>query len=312
MIERGKRVVVCREGGTGYRQPPVPRAARLTALFLVVGGVAFAQPLPVTLMWQAPDGCPQYDDVWARLSERLGRTPSTPRERSIAARGAMMQEDGVYKLELQTLTPAGIGQRVFTNASCEELTRLAVVALSVAIDPMMEPPPEVAPRKVWLGVGPRMTYGVLPTITAGLMGSVALDVRPATFELSLETALAQTATIDGTRSLTVGLPIGGGLSACLGYFGSRVTAQGCANVRAALLTGTPMGVAVAIAGLGGYLGAGPRVQARVLLHDLVSLRLSLDGNVTLVAPQFQFANGTSVQAQGFSFVGTLAVDFKLW
>lgn len=288
------------------------RVGRLSAVWLLVGGAAFAQSLPVTLLWQAPMNCPQHDEVWARLTERLGHAPTAPQEASFAARGAITKTDEGFKLELQTLNASGAGTRTFTHANCEELTRLAVVALSVAIDPLLEPPPAVTPTNLWLGLGPRLTVAVLPAPSPGLAGSVLLDVRPVSFEFSLETAAGMMAPIPGGRSLLVAFPIGGGLSGCFGYFGARFSAQGCANLRAGLLTGTPSSVTDPIVGLGALLSAGPRVQGRLLVHDRFAIRLSFDGNFTLVAPRFRFADGSFYAPSPFTFAGTLAVDFKLW
>lgn len=288
--------------------------ARLLGLTVAaLAASSFSAPLPVTLIWQAPEECPQYAEVWARLSERLGQAPATPTQSSFAARGLVVKVEKGFRIELQTLNQSGAGTRQFTHASCEELTRLAVVSLSMAIDPTLEPPPEVVPRSLWLGIGPAASLGILPLPAAGLSADLVLELLPVSFQFSLETALPQRYAKDDGRALRVGLPFGGGLDACLGVHGTRFSARGCANLHAALLTGEAEGVSRPRAGLGALLSLGPRLQGQLLLHSRVALRLTIDGSVALVRPSFAFASGeVAFSPSLFSFSGALTVEFKIW
>jgi hypothetical protein len=276
-------------------------------------GTAWAAPIPVALIWQAPEGCPQYAEVWAGLSERLGRVPSTPDGTSFAARGLVVKGEAGWRVELQTLSASGAGTREFTSSTCEQLTQISVLALSVAIDPLLEPPPEVTPPSLWLGLGPETHIGVVPLPSAGLRVGASLELQRASFELFFETALPQRYERDGGRALKVSLPFGGGLSACLGFHGSRLSVEGCANLRGALVEGEGDGVARPRVGLAGYLGAGPGVQLRVLLHDRVALRARADGLVSIVLPSFAFADASVTYTSSlFSFAGSLAIEFRAW
>ncbi len=274
---------------------------------------ALADSLPLTLIWQAPEGCPQYDEVWSSLTERLGRTQSRPDQGSFAARGVVTKVENGFRVELQTLNASGAGTRQFNHPNCEELTRLSVVALSVAIDPQLESPPEVVARSLWLGVGPLTTFGVLPFFSAGLSANASVLVSPAAFELSLQTALPQLQRTSEARAVRVALPIGGGVAACLGLHRSRWSLQGCASLQLALLTAEAMGVELPRLGQGAFLCVGPRAQGRLLVHERVALRLSAEAGVALIRPGFVYADGVVAHSPSqFSFAGALAAEFRLW
>lgn len=284
----------------------------VAAAFLA--GNAFAEGLPVTLMWQAPEGCPQYAEVWANLTERLGHTQTRPDQGSFAARGVVTKVENGFHVELQTLSASGAGTRQFDHANCEELTRLSVVALSVAIDPLLESPPEVVARSLWLGLGARTTAGVLPFFSAGLSAHVSLIIAPASFELSLQTALTQYASLpnDG-QALNVGLPIGGGVAGCLGLHRARWSVEGCASLQLALLTLAPVGIERGHFGQGAFATLGPRAQGRLLLHERVALRLSAEAGIALTRLAFTYADQTPVFATApITFAGTLSVEFRAW
>lgn len=284
------------------------RATLLTAAMSVA-----AKPLPVTLIWVAPPECPQYEEVWANLSERLGHPPTTPHETSFAARGEVTKVERGWRISLQTLTSSGAGTREFTNGSCAELTRMAVVALSVAIDPAIEPPPEIAPRSFWLGLGPTGTVGLMPFPSTGLTASAVFDLLPASYQLSVMTSLPQRYERSDGKALRVGLPFGAGVAACVGLHGTRLSLLGCANLVAAIATGEAQGVSNPRAGVAPLFSVGPRLQGRLLLHSHVALRLSVDGLIALSRPSFVFANQeVAFTPSLFAGTGSLMVELRIW
>ncbi|MDP1823556.1 MAG: hypothetical protein Q8L48_09945 [Archangium sp.] len=288
------------------------RLARLACLLGVVASSGFAAPLPVTLIWKAPEACPQYPEVWSRLTERLGRTPSAEGA-SFAARGQVEKAENGWRVELQTLTAAGAGVRVLTNSSCEELTRAAILVLALAIDPTLEPPPEVKPRSLWLALGPQVAIGATPFPAPGLAGKVTLDLTPVSLDLSIGTFLQQRLTRDGGRAVRVSVPIEGGLATCLGLRAERLLVQACVALQAALFVAEAEGVERPRLGQGALLSAGPRVQARVLLTSWVALRLVGDVSVAMLRPRFLFADDSEAWVPGLvSGGGALLVEFKVW
>lgn len=288
--------------------------ARATGLIsLVVASTAFAGTLPVTLIWQAPEPCPQYAAVWAQLTERLGRAPTTPEGSAFAARGVVDLVDAGWRLELQTLTGSGAGTRVLTHADCGELARRAVVVLALAIDPSLSPPPEVTPPAFWLGAGPQTMMGVLPLPSLGLVVSGRFEPRPFAFGLSVDAALPQTINLSSSRGLRVSTPIAGSVEGCLGVSGARFGLDGCAVVRVALMLGEAVGVEVPRGGAAPLVQAGARGEGRVVLTPLVALKLRLGVAFSVVKPAFVFADGEVGFAPGLvAGEGALLVDFRLW
>lgn len=287
-------------------------ALRTLALFAVLSTNASAAPLPVTLIWLAPEGCPQQAEVWEYLSERLGRLPSTPDGTSFAVRGEVVKNEAGFQVGVQTLTASGSGSRSFTHPNCEEVTRLAVVALSLAIDPALESP-AVETRSLWLGVGPTAAVSLLPLPAAGVTASAGLDLMPVSVHLTVSTSLSQRYVLDDVRALNMGMPISGSLDACVGYFGSRVAISGCGVFTAAFITSVPDGVAFPRTGAAAVVGLGPRARARVVLHTRVAIQASVDGSFALTRPVFIFASGEPAYAvPPVAVTGLLSVEFRIW
>lgn len=285
---------------------------RVSVVVAVVSWSAFAEPIPVTLMWSAPPECPQQEIVWAQLSERMGRVPSTPNRSAFAARGEVLKTETGWRVELQTLSASGAGTRVLTHAQCDQLTRMAVVALSVAIDPGLEPPPEPTTKSFWLGLGAAGSVGALSFPTPGVAATATFDLLPASFEFSLLTSLPQRYERSDGRALQLGLPFGATLSGCLGLHGTRLSGLACATVAASLVTAEATGVQNPVAGLAPLVSLGPRLEGRVLVHDRVRLRLALDASLAASRPAFVFANSEPAFSSSLlGFAALLGVEFRI-
>lgn len=279
---------------------------------LLWAGASFGGALPVTLIWQAPQPCPQYEEVWRRLSDRLGRAPQTPEGTTFAARAvAEPTVEGTWKLDLQTLTESGSGQRTLTAPTCEELTKRAVVVLAMAIDPLLPPPPEVAPRSLWLALGPATTLGVLPFPTAGLTGGVRFELHAFSAEVTIGTALPQRLELDADRSLSLSSPISGSGAVCLGFARERFRTGACVALGGTLLLGTAQGVEMPRVGSGGLLEVGPRLEVRVVLAPRWALRLVGGAAVSLARPVFGFADGQPAWSPGLvTGSAALVVEYR--
>ena len=291
--------------------------ARLEACALLFGCLlsvaASAAALPVTLIWVAPPECPQYEEAWAQLSSRLGRSPSTPDGASFAARVSIRAEESGWRLLVETLTSAGPGRREFTGLNCQEVAHTAVVALSLAIDPTLEPPPEPAPRALWLGLGAQSVAGLLPVPTVGLSLAATADLGPASVQLSASAALAQRLTLDQGKALRLALPIGGDLDGCVDHRWRVATLLGCLGVRAGVVSGVGEGVALTAQRYAGFLSVGPRVQLQGRLNSWFAIRGGVEGDIALVRPAFQFATGPVVYTSPlFSLSGYLGLEMRVW
>jgi hypothetical protein len=275
---------------------------------------ASAAPLPVTLIWVAPPECPQYDEVWAQLSSRLGRSPSTPEGSAFAARvNVRQEEDATWRLSVETLSSAGAGRRELTGNSCQEVTHTAVVALSLAIDPTMEAPAKAPARALWLGLGAQSSLGLLPMPTAGLSLAATADLGLVSLQVGVSAALAQRLAVDQVKGLRLAQPIAGAVSGCLAQRWSRVALLGCLEVRGGVVSGIGEGVDQPALAFAGFFGVGPGVQLQGQLTSWFSLRAGVEGDLALVRPAFKFATGPVVFSSSlFSLSGYLGVELRVW
>jgi hypothetical protein len=285
---------------------------------VVVGlwaSVSLAQSsLPVTLIWQAPEPCPQREEVWRRLTDRLGRAPQTPAGTTLAARGvAEPTPEGAWKVELQTLTESGTGHRTLTAPDCEELTRRTVVVLALAIDPLLPPPPEVRPRSAWVSLGPSMSVGVLPLAAAGLLVDGRFEADPWSVELGLGTTLSlgQPVPFEGAAVSAV-VPLIGLVNACAGRTWARFRLGGCVEARSSMIQLLAAGVDRPVS-TSATLEVGPRLEARFLLSTHWALRALGGPTISVIGPVHQTPQGMIIRAYplvtGFA---ALLVELRIW
>jgi hypothetical protein len=193
------------------------------------------------------------------------------------------------------------------------LTRAAILVLALAIDPTLEPPPQVKPLSLWLALGPQVVVGATPYPAGGLAGKVTLDLNPVSIEVSIGTLMQQRLARDGGRAIRISVPIEGGLAPCLGLQSERLLVQGCLAIQAGLVLGEAEGVERPRLGTAALLAAGPRIQARIRLTSWVALRLVGDALVAVFRPVFLFADGSEAWTPSLFFgAGTLMVEFKVW
>ena len=107
------------------------------AFFVAMAVPRVALGAPVELDWDAPDPCPDRDDVEALVSRHLGdrATARAP----VSASGRIVQTPTGYALTLRTST----GERHIEAVSCDELAQSAAVILALLIDPQAAPPEPV-------------------------------------------------------------------------------------------------------------------------------------------------------------------------
>lgn len=120
---------------------------RVTASFFgVMLGLALpcaAAAEPLALDWDAPNGCPDEDDVEKLVSQRLGEH-STTSTSQLSASGRVVRTPAGFALTLSTPT----GERRLESARCDELAQSAAVILALLIDPRAIPqtPPAAKPE----------------------------------------------------------------------------------------------------------------------------------------------------------------------
>ena len=286
-------------------------------------GAQAAGQLPLSLAWQAPQGCPDQVSVRAEL-ERIarvqpGRTPS-----ALIAEGSIARVEGGYTLSLRTERDGQVGERVLDARTCGSLARAATLVLALAFGEGVElrsiaepapepepkpepraapaptpappaPPPAAVPERVDLaldlsGVG---ALGWLPELAAGL--GVGVGAGRERWELRLDLAALPHQRVARANEVHVRWwSLGGALSGCARLPLGPVLVAGCAGLDAALLSaageGSDADRQVLAPRYGVRLGGAlswPRTGR-------VALRLALDGSIALHALRFEVRNQGSV------------------
>jgi hypothetical protein len=115
---------------------------------MLVVGLAFAAcmvgPLaghaqagaPLTLVWAAPDACPQEAEFRAQIERFLRQSLSERREQSVAIAGTVRElQSGDFQLLLRVQTARGNQGRDLSHRDCHELVEAGALVSALAIDP---------------------------------------------------------------------------------------------------------------------------------------------------------------------------------
>ncbi|WP_438027770.1 hypothetical protein [Sorangium sp. So ce233] len=91
-----------------------------------------AEPRPIDLRWEAPDGCPTVDEVRSEMARLLGASEQRqPIEVEIAVARA---GNARLRLDLRIRAPAP-GERVIHGDDCASMSRAAALIVAMSIDP---------------------------------------------------------------------------------------------------------------------------------------------------------------------------------
>jgi hypothetical protein len=92
---------------------------------------ARAEPQPsIDLRWEAPQGCPQENDVRSRIQKLLG---SGQHDSRLRAEGTITRTDKRFRLDLVVRVRDLIGTRSIEGTTCEDLAGVAAVELGLLI-----------------------------------------------------------------------------------------------------------------------------------------------------------------------------------
>jgi hypothetical protein len=97
-------------------------------------GTAHAGGAAALIEWDAPEGCPGALDVYARLSDVLGREPDTLGKLS-RVRGTVLRAGTGYRLVLEAIEHDRRSSRLFEASSCDELADAGTLAIALALAP---------------------------------------------------------------------------------------------------------------------------------------------------------------------------------
>lgn len=114
--------------------------ASTSLLFLCAGArVAAAQESdhPITLRWEAPDGCPSRDAVLEDVDRLLGGRPSASAGKRLKTTARVTRAgDGVWELALRTESDSGKGERKLRATSCRTIADAAALIIALGFDPV--------------------------------------------------------------------------------------------------------------------------------------------------------------------------------
>ena len=104
------------------------------------------QPQPASFVWEAPEECPQGEDVRADVEGHLGGSLDELPLESWSVDGRVEADrEGGYRLTLTITTPDGTHERPLHDPnSCEVVSDSAALLIALALDPeagLDEPPP---------------------------------------------------------------------------------------------------------------------------------------------------------------------------
>ena len=116
------------------------------AACMVVASAGHAQTgAPLTLVWAAPESCPQEAEFRAQIERFLRQSLSERREQGIAIAGTVRElSSGDFQLLLQVQTARGNQRRDLSHRDCRELVEAGALVSALAIDPnvVVEAAPE--------------------------------------------------------------------------------------------------------------------------------------------------------------------------
>jgi hypothetical protein len=116
------------------RVPSSRAAAAALACAALAAPAAAEGGAPITLRWQAPEGCPDRAAVEARVAHLLGGAPAAT-DRTLEADGAVEGIPRGFRLELKVASGGAESTRVLQSVSCESLADAGALVIALAFDP---------------------------------------------------------------------------------------------------------------------------------------------------------------------------------
>jgi hypothetical protein len=275
------------------------------------------------LSWQAPPDCPSRDDVRAELVRLLGGEIRLAAGRDLKASASVAHEQ-TWSVSIETVRAGRSGRRSIEAASCQDLADATALILALTIDPDVvttrptrpepptalpplpaAPPPSVPtvarpappkqprPADFLFGVQVQGSQGTLPSVDAGLGGSVGVVGRRYRVELRAAYGLrrdqtANAATLPGAYGQFNFLA--GTLAGCF-RLGQQALAFGpCVDAEVGVVSAHGFGASQGFPANKPWLAIGAGGYVAISLRSRWSIPLHLDVLAPLVRPEFVFKN----------------------
>jgi hypothetical protein len=280
----------------------VPKTLAAFAFAGLLTRPAVATEAPLQLTWRAPAPCPNETTFRAEIAT-LSRRPSSREARPALTVSVIVTQTagGAWQARITTLGDEGSGERLVSDARCEDVARAVALVLALALNPteaVESAPPLVAPsdtdeprflRQMSLGFDLVTSSGTLPELDLGAQGRLAFELLPISLELRIAGFLPESEPVSiSARAELVAVELG--VAGCYGGdVALRFGLQGCAGVDIDWLHATSSGVSEP----GGASGTWPspflEAVARWALSDRSGLRLAAETGRALDAPRFAVA-----------------------
>lgn len=248
----------------------------------------------LVLEWTAPSACPQSSELRVMVARLLGGTIRLPAERTLDVR-ARVEQGTTWQVEIETGSKPQVRRRLLEAESCAALADATALIVALMIDPKAveeiacpSPPPPSrpappsqelpdSPNRFSLGLVGTASLGILPSLDAGVGGSLGLLRGSWRFELQGSYGLR--------RDQTVAVPslerahgtfnyLGGSAGVCRDLGSRRVNIGPCTEVAFGILSAQGYGVTQGIPaktpwlgfGLGGFLAIEASQHVTFPLH----------------------------------------------
>ena len=217
---------------------------------------AMAAEEALQLTWRAPAPCPDEATFRAEI-EALARKPSARETRPALTVSVIVTESpsGAWQARIATLGGGRSGERIVSDARCEDVARAVALVLALALNPTedVESATPFATRTaapyesehVSLGFDLIANSGTLPEFDLAAQSRLALELMPVSIELRIAGFLPESESISAaTRARAEAFAVELGAAGCYGHdVSARIGVQGCAGVEVDWLRATSSDVA---------------------------------------------------------------------
>jgi len=108
------------------------------------GPATTASSVPLQWDWQAPDGCPDTDEVRALVSEMLDRELVFDADAEARVQGTVFAEADGYRVELETEVLDKNERRTLVGSTCDDVAEASVLVVTLALEPFAALYPAIA------------------------------------------------------------------------------------------------------------------------------------------------------------------------
>jgi hypothetical protein len=257
--------------------------------------------------WNAPPECSSAADLKARVLDLMGgAVPS-----NLLAVIEVTRAEHNYRANVLLRSRTGVGERRLEHARCDVLADTVAVLIVLSIPNQT---PLATQRGFALTLSPqaRFLVGSLPSLAAGLGGSIAVDGLGG-FRLELQAAyyfpqatrFEQTALGGSFQLLTFGACV------CRLWSIDRVQWGPCLGAQVHRVSAQGLGGATQLPGSTSWWGPSLRLLGSVQLWAALGIQVAVEGMLPVLRPQFIFSDvGELHRVSAFAWQASLGPEVR--